>query len=166
MQERLRGVMMSDNILKLHISAEERKRWNKAVANINDVISGIIELPPGNGMHRGSSMNDFSNDYKNKLDSIEWGANKYIHPPTHPASMITGLAQVAVSGDYNHLINRPTHMIADGGNCDTINGIRITMGPYAPGDPQVNRVIWFSTNDKIIRIFTERGWEAMHAVWA
>lgn len=31
----------------------------------------------------------------------------YTHPSTHPASMITGLATVATSGNYNDLINKP-----------------------------------------------------------
>ncbi len=32
----------------------------------------------------------------------------YTHPSTHPASMITGLATVATSGNYNDLINKPS----------------------------------------------------------
>lgn len=32
----------------------------------------------------------------------------YTHPPTHPASMISGLATVATSGSYNDLTNKPT----------------------------------------------------------
>lgn len=32
----------------------------------------------------------------------------YTHPPTHPASMITGLASVATSGSYNDLTDKPT----------------------------------------------------------
>lgn len=31
----------------------------------------------------------------------------YMHPSTHPASMITGLASVATSGNYNDLANKP-----------------------------------------------------------
>ena len=31
----------------------------------------------------------------------------YTHPDSHPASMITGLATVATSGDYNDLNNKP-----------------------------------------------------------
>ena len=31
----------------------------------------------------------------------------YTHPDSHPASMITGLATVATSGDYNDLTNKP-----------------------------------------------------------
>lgn len=45
---------------------------------------------------------------KVKLNGIEAGANKYTHPSSHPASMITGLATVATSGSYNDLTNKPT----------------------------------------------------------
>ena len=34
--------------------------------------------------------------------------NAYNHPTSHPASMITGLATVATSGNYNDLNNKPT----------------------------------------------------------
>nr|DAL54541.1 MAG TPA_asm: Baseplate wedge protein [Caudoviricetes sp.] len=45
---------------------------------------------------------------KVKLNNIADNANNYIHPPTHPASMITGLADVAKSGSYNDLADKPT----------------------------------------------------------
>ena len=45
---------------------------------------------------------------KVKLNNIADNANNYIHPPTHPASMITGLATVATSGSYSDLSNKPT----------------------------------------------------------
>lgn len=35
------------------------------------------------------STNDFTNEEKNKLANIEAEANKYVHPSSHPASMIT-----------------------------------------------------------------------------
>jgi hypothetical protein len=38
----------------------------------------------------------------------------YIHPETHPASMITGLATVATSGDYGDLVNTPVIPSIDG----------------------------------------------------
>lgn len=44
---------------------------------------------------------------KVKLNNIADNANNYIHPPTHPASMITGLADVAKSGSYNDLADKP-----------------------------------------------------------
>lgn len=42
-----------------------------------------------------------------KLDGIDTNANYYIHPENHPASMITGLANVATSGSYIDLSNKP-----------------------------------------------------------
>lgn len=45
---------------------------------------------------------------KAKLNGIADNANNYIHPPTHPAGMITGLASVATSGSYSDLSNKPT----------------------------------------------------------
>lgn len=52
----------------------------------------------------------------------------YVHPSTHPASMISGLATVATTGDYNDLENKPTIPVvpqslpANGGNADTVGG--------------------------------------------
>lgn len=45
---------------------------------------------------------------KTKLNGIAANANAYTHPSTHAASMITGLADVATSGSYNDLSNKPT----------------------------------------------------------
>lgn len=45
---------------------------------------------------------------KAKLNGIADYANNYTHPSTHPASMITGLADVAKSGSYNDLSDKPT----------------------------------------------------------
>lgn len=45
---------------------------------------------------------------KVKLNGIADNANYYIHPSTHPASMISGLANVAKTGSYNDLTNKPT----------------------------------------------------------
>lgn len=50
----------------------------------------------------------FTEEYKTKLEGIEEGANNYVHPSSHPVSMITGMHSVATSGDYNSLINKPT----------------------------------------------------------
>ena len=38
-----------------------------------------------------------------KLSLLE----NYVHPLTHPVDMITGLADIAISGDYNDLANKP-----------------------------------------------------------
>lgn len=51
----------------------------------------------------------------------------YTHPATHPATMITGLSEVATSGSYNDLDDLPviptvpTSLPANGGNADTVD---------------------------------------------
>ena len=157
---------MTNDIIKLHISGNERIKWNKAASDVENIINGNIILPLANGTRPGYSLNNFTNEYKAKLDSIELGANRYVHPPTHPASMITGLATVATTGDYNHLINKPTRFIADGGNSDTVGNIRVTISESAPWNPNINREIWINPRERLIKIFTPNGWENMHAVWS
>lgn len=74
---------------------------------------------------------------KAKLDGIETNANLYVHPDTHAASMITGLASVSTSGSYNDLTDKPTiptiptALPADGGNADTLDGYHAAY--FAPG---------------------------------
>lgn len=58
---------------------------------------------------------------KIKLDDLQ----AYVHPQTHPVTMITGIANVAKTGNYNDLINKPTIPLtlpASGGNADTVDG--------------------------------------------
>ena len=59
----------------------------------------------------------------------------YTHPDTHAATMITGLADVATSGSYNDLSNKPTiptSLPANGGNAATVGGF--TVGTNVPAD--------------------------------
>ena len=44
---------------------------------------------------KGLSTNDYTTAEKNKLAGIATGANKYVHPSTHPSTMITGLGTAA-----------------------------------------------------------------------
>ena len=102
----------------------QNKVINTALGNKVDKVSG-----------KGLSTNDYTTAEKTKLSGIETGANKYTHPDTHPASMITGLATVATSGSYNDLSNKPTiptSLPANGGNADTVNGYKIVVSDTVP----------------------------------
>lgn len=95
----------------------------KVGSNIS-VSSGVISLtranvtgalgytPPASDTTYGdattTSSGLMSSTDKVKLNGIANNANYYIHPPTHSASMISGLATVATSGSYNDLTNKPT----------------------------------------------------------
>lgn len=52
------------------------------------------------------AKSNFSGNYNDLTDKPAI-PETYSHPETHPASMITGLADVATSGDYNDLTNKP-----------------------------------------------------------
>ena len=71
---------------------------------------------------KGLSTNDYTDEEKNKLNSIEEGANNYIHPTEHEASMIIEDVEHRFvtdeeknrwnnksdfDGDYNNLTNKP-----------------------------------------------------------
>lgn len=59
------------------------------------------------------SSNDFTDELKSKLENIDENATEYTHPETHPADMITGLADVAQSGSYNDLTDTPEIPVVD-----------------------------------------------------
>ena len=62
---------------------------------------------------------------KSKLDSIAANANNYVHPASHPASMITGLAAVATSGSYNDLSDSPVIPVVDDSlSSDSTNAVQ------------------------------------------
>ena len=70
------------------VTKEEKEKWNNIVQIVNNIVSGG-EIPKGDGTKPGLSTNDFTNEYKTKLDNIEAGANRYVHPANHPATMIS-----------------------------------------------------------------------------
>lgn len=59
---------------------------NTAISNIPPTdISGKVDKVAGKDL----STEDYTTAEKSKLTGIEIGANKYVHPSTHPASIIT-----------------------------------------------------------------------------
>lgn len=78
-----------------------------------NVTSALGYTPPASDTTYGdattTSSGLMSSTDKVKLNGIANNANYYIHPPTHPASMISGLATVATSGSYNDLTDKPSN---------------------------------------------------------
>lgn len=92
-------------------------------ANVNAINAGKVDAESGKGL----STNDYTTSEKDKLAGIASGANNYVHPATHPASMITGLADVAMSGDYKDLDGKPAiptvdNTITEGGTNPVTGG--------------------------------------------
>jgi hypothetical protein len=54
-------------------------------SEVDNKLNSKVDKVSGKGL----STEDYTTAEKNKLSGIEAGANKYIHPSTHPASMIT-----------------------------------------------------------------------------
>ncbi len=84
---------ISESTTKRFVTDSEKSTWNNKA-------STTVATTSANGL--------MSSGDKSKLDGIQAGANKYTHPSSHPASIITGLATVATSGSYNDLSNKPT----------------------------------------------------------
>ena len=92
---------------------------NKGYLTQHQDISGKVDKVIGKGL----STEDYTTAEKNKLTNIEDGANKYTHPATHNASIITQdtthrfVSDVekedwnnksSFSGSYTDLTNKPT----------------------------------------------------------
>jgi hypothetical protein len=84
-------------ILAWNSKADQATTYTKTEVNslITSNLAGVVTTTQ-NGL--------MSSADKIKLN----GLSNYVHPATHPASMITGLSLVATSGNYNDLINKPT----------------------------------------------------------
>ena len=96
------------NNSNIHITSEERTKWN------NKASTSVVTTT-SNGLMIASD--------KSKLDGIATGANNYVHPTSHPASIIvedsthrfvTDIeknvwnSKSDFSGEYKDLINKPT----------------------------------------------------------
>ena len=55
--------------------------------------------------------------------------------------MITGLATVATSGDYDDLTDKPTSLPANGGNADTVDTYHFAVSSSAPSSGTSNSII-------------------------
>lgn len=65
------------------------------------------EYAPLSHSHSNYATTTHSHSY-NDLSDKPTIPSAYTHPASHPASMITGLSDVATSGSYNDLTNKPT----------------------------------------------------------
>ena len=99
------------------VTDAEKETWN-AKSDFSGSYNDLADVPstfaPSTHNHTLVEVSDTSSyvrmthTERTKLSGIDAGANKYTHPSTHAASMITGLADVATSGSYNDLSDKPT----------------------------------------------------------
>lgn len=85
-------------------AAAEHTHEQADITGLSAALAGKVDAESGKGL----SSNDYTAAEKQKLAGIAEGANNYVHPSTHPASMIEGLKPVATSGSYDDLTDKPT----------------------------------------------------------
>lgn len=81
---------------------------NKAEINHTHDYADSVHVHMADAIQETSSHKIMTALERIKLENIAENANNYIHPTSHPVSMIEGLSSVATSGDYNDLANKPT----------------------------------------------------------
>lgn len=93
-----------------------KNKVNKVNTNLNNEINQVKE-DLVTSENRINSQLDTSVKFKvvgeeTTVPPINGGGSSggYVHPATHPASMITGLSKVATSGLYSDLVGRPTKL--------------------------------------------------------
>lgn len=105
--------------IEADISALEQDK-----ADVNHTHSGYAPTSHAHTEYAPSNHNHSYNDLSDKPTI----PGEYTHPENHPASMVTGLATVATTGNYDDLNGKPTiptiptSLPANGGNADTVGG--------------------------------------------
>jgi len=102
------------DILDTELKEAQDKAGNPIMVNGHTVESNV----PANAKFTDTTYGNASTTVaglmsptdKMKLNGVADNANNYVHPDTHPASMITGLPAI------------PTSLPANGGNADSIGG--------------------------------------------
>ena len=112
--------------------------------NLNKIEDGIFQA---HSIGEGKAPINHRHDV-NEIDNLN--LQGYTHPSTHPASMITGLSNVALTGEYRDLLNKPTKLsefVNDIGVGSTGGGsvVGVTLDNYAGN----------SLNDKMVALFND-----------
>ena len=76
-------------------SNEEYNKLLIRIDSLNDKINTKVDKVDGKDL----STNDFTDELKSKLDGIAENANNYVHPKTHPASMIEGFKNIYIQAE-------------------------------------------------------------------
>ena len=71
-------------------AAAEHTHTQSDVIGLETALAGKVNAESGKGL----STNDYTTSEKDKLAGIEAGANNYVHPSTHPASMIAQVRSI------------------------------------------------------------------------
>lgn len=76
-------------------SNEEYNKLLIRIDSLNDKINTKVDKVDGKDL----STNDFTDELKSKLDGIAENANNYVHPESHPSSMIEGFKNIYIQAE-------------------------------------------------------------------
>lgn len=162
--------MANNADIKQHISTTERAKWNKTISDYATHLgsTGADNHGLANGTQPGFSINDYTTIEKTKLSTVEEGALNNPHPATHPYTMITGLANIANTGNWRDLTGVPQRLKdVENGTSDaaTVGGIRVVVSETAPANPQNNKEFWIDVSQLVLKVFKNGKWEIVGAAF-
>ena len=163
----------------IHITAQERDTWNSSLNEAkryaDTLLGNIIGSRPSDTITVIELIN-------RKLDNTTF------------ESFRSTLSQVAFSGSYNDLKDKPSSLsfsdqanysleaghateadhakAADNAktadlatNANTVNNVRVEVGEATPNTSTYRTVLWFDTRDQILKCYFNGSWKATKSVW-
>lgn len=163
----------------IHITAQERDTWNSSLNEAkryaDTLLGNIIGSRPSDTITVIELIN-------RKLDNTTF------------ESFRSTLSQVAFSGSYNDLKDKPSSLsfsdqanysleaghateadhanVADNAkvadlatNANTVNNVRVEVGEATPNTSTYRTVLWFDTRDQILKCYFNGSWKATKSVW-
>ena len=163
----------------IHITAQERDTWNSSLNEAkryaDTLLGNIIGSRPSDTITVIELIN-------RKLDNTTF------------ESFRSTLSQVAFSGSYNDLKDKPSSLsfsdqanysleaghateadhanaadnakVADlATNANTVNNVRVEVGEATPNTSTYKTVLWFDTRDQILKCYFNGSWKATKSVW-
>lgn len=167
---------INDN--KIHITPGERDYWNSVQAEAKTYTDQRLNTILGDYSSTGQ---DLTTAISSKMSKNEFNTFR------------ESLARIAFSGSYADLLDKPSGIASsdhanmadtatrainadnashannadwanNAGNANTVGGIRVTIGPNAPNNPQPLKELWFDSNTKYIKFYhTDGRWHTTGA---
>lgn len=104
----LGALASKSTVAESDLAAELKEKVNAAAeGNHSHGNKGVLDGITATKVSAWDNKSDFSGSY-NDLTNKPSIPEAYVHPSSHPASMITGLATVATTGKYSDLTGTPT----------------------------------------------------------
>ena len=167
------------NNTTIHITAQERDTWNSSLNEAKRYADALL----------GNVIGARPSDTITVIELI----NRKLDNTTFESFRST-LSQVAFSGSYNDLKDKPSSLsfsdqanysleagqateadhakaadnakVADlATNANTVNNVRVEVGEATPNTSTYRTVLWFDTRDQILKCYFNGSWKATKSVW-